>query len=172
MSEVTMNNCSNRACRGLATVALLVFAHSVSALPDDATKPIATEAANSEFMLNEGVEIHYGTAAEPARISQGSMVISGQEIRIERKGGTLIRVTATGSPASSQQQPAIDQDIVYIRANTLVFDNASRTFSADGDVELLQAGDTIVGNHIDYYIDTGRARGDQVRMLIQQPEEN
>jgi lipopolysaccharide transport protein LptA len=155
----------------LAALALIMVSGRLSALPDDASKPITTEAANSEFMFDEGVEIHYGTDEQPARISQGSMVISGREIRIERKGGVLIRVTATGNPARSEQQPAADQDIVYIRGNTLVFDNASRIFSADGDVELLQAGDTIVGNHIDYYIDTGRARGDQLRILIQ-PEEN
>jgi lipopolysaccharide transport protein LptA len=171
MSEVTMNKRFSGSGAGLAVLALMLGSAGIRALPDDSTKPIATEAANSEFMFDEGVEVHYGTAEQPASISQGSMIISGQEIRIERKGGTLIRVTATGSPAHSQQQPAADQDIVYIRGNTLVFDNASRTFSADGDVELLQAGDTIVGNHIDYYIDTGRARGDQLRIVIQ-PEEH
>jgi lipopolysaccharide export system protein LptA len=170
MSEVIMNKPHALVLAPLPAL-LLLACSSLLALPDDGSKPITIESDNSEFMLDEGVEIHYGTVEEPARIAQGSMVISGQEIRVERKGNALIRVTATGTPARSQQQPSVDQEIVYITGNSLVFDNASRIFSADGDVQLLQAGDTIVGNHIDYYIDTGRARGDQLRIIIQ-PEEN
>ena len=161
----------NRFLNTVTTMALLLVVTVSYSLPEDAMQDILIEAASSEFMLDEGVEVHLGSESEPARISQGSMVISGTEIRVERSGNALIRVTATGTPARSRQQPQQDQAVVYMNAATLVFDNATRIFSADGNVELMQAEDTITGNHIDYYLDTGRARGDQIQMTIKQAED-
>ena len=161
----------------LIPVLMLLAANGLFALPDDEQQPIITESASSEFLLNEGVEIHRGTAIQPARIAQGSMVIIGQEIRVERDGNALLKVTATGAPARFEQQPELDQPVIYASGRTLVYDNSTRLFSADEDAELLRSGDTIRGFHIEYNLDTRTARadarpdGDAVRVVIT-PEED
>jgi lipopolysaccharide export system protein LptA len=167
-----MNNCNNRILTSLiryCVAATLFFGSSTSwALPDDQNQQIDVVAASSEINLNEGLYIYRGTDTKPAQITQGSMQITGTEIRIERPGGVLKRVTATGAPAHFQQQPEIDQAVIHARGHTLDYDNDKRMLNVDGEAEFNQNGTVINSNHIDYNLDTreAKASGEGVRMSI------
>jgi len=145
----------------------------LSALPEDASQPIVVEAGSSELYLGEGLIIHRGSADNPARITQGSIMIEGTEIRIERgSDGTLRQLTATGTPARFQQQPEADQELVYANGLTLSFDNTTQILKLVEEAEFIQAGNTLSGQLIEYDVNARRANAssssteDPVRMFI------
>ena len=135
----------------LPLFALLCAQNNVLALADDARQQIVVEANSSEFFPDQGLFIHHGSDVKPARITQGSLQISGAEIRIERNAdGTLKMITTSGSPARFQQQPAIDEAIIHASGKTLVFDNNTQLLTIETEAEFIQQGYTIRGHRIDY----------------------
>lgn len=156
------------------TLVCLTVCRTVPALPEDAGQPIVVEAGSSELYLDEGLIIHRGSTDSPARIVQGSMRIEGTEIRIVRgDDGSLRQVTATGTPARFQQQPAADQELVYASGLTLDFNNNTRVLTLSEQAEFIQAGNTLNGHTIEYDMSSRRANatssddaGNQVQMVI------
>ena len=170
-----MNNCTGKKSSSgtavLAFTGVMLLSASVLALPEDQNQQINVEAGSSEINLDQGLYIHRGTDTSPAHITQGSMEIFGTEIRIEYREGALKRVTATGTPARFQQQPAVDQGIIHASGHTLDYDNAKRMLSIDVEAEFNQSGNILSGHHIDYNLDTRSANassvdGQPVRMEI------
>lgn len=162
----------HRMFRPAALLTLLLISAAAGALPEDASQPIETYASSTQADLDLGLVIYRGSPETPVRVSQGSMVITGTEIRIEMRDGALQRATAIGSPARFQQQPAADRAIIHVSGQTLVFDNAAQVLTADVNAGLIQAGYTINSDHIDYDIKaglanaTGSADGEQTRTII------
>lgn len=128
----------------------------VTALPEDADQPIDVRYDNSELLLDEGIQILYGTSETPAQVTQGTLKISGQEITIERTDGVVKKVTVLGSPARFQQQPALDQEIVIAEGNTILLDNDAQHLSVDGQAKFSQGSDRWSSCHIDYFIESKR----------------
>lgn len=165
-----MNNCDDtkvifRNILRFAAMTLVAASNVSFSLPEDQNQQIDVVAASSEINLNDGLYIYRGT---PAQITQGSMQITGTEIRIESPGGVLKRVTATGAPARFQQQPEVDQAVIHASGHTLDYDNSKRMMNVDGEAEFNQNGTVINANHIDYNLDTreAKASGEGVRMSI------
>ncbi|HEY0962371.1 MAG TPA: lipopolysaccharide transport periplasmic protein LptA [Pseudomonadales bacterium] len=143
----------------LLLVAALV-PRGATALPEDAQQEIEVDSEAAELFLDEGLIVYTGSESEPACITQGTLKICGNEIRLERAPGAeagLQKVTATGTPATFQQQPAADQQLAHASGGTLVFDNVTRLVTADGDAEFSQAGTVLTHQHIEYNLDTRRA---------------
>ena len=146
-------------CLRLASILLVSAATQPApsfALPDDAAKPfeVNSPSGDSELFLAEGLVIYRGPPNDPATVRQGSMLITGTEIRIKRTNGTLQAATAIGNPASFEQQPAVDQEIVHISGNSIHFDNAAQTLTIDTAAEFTQGDNNLRANHIDYDIKT------------------
>lgn len=148
------------------------------ALPDDANKPfeVNSPSGDGELFLDEGLVIYRGPANAPATVRQGSMLITGTEIRIKRTNGVLQSATAVGNPARFEQQPAADQAVVYISGNSIQFDNTSQTLTIDAAAEFTQGENNLQANHIDYDIKTrhvsatsGGNTGEPVRSTIAAP---
>jgi lipopolysaccharide export system protein LptA len=168
--------CNKRPLRNASLIQVLLgcllWSSAAMALPEDASQPIDVDAESYEGLLDEGLSIFHGTAENPATITQGTMVISGTEIRIERHEGVLQKVTATGTPARYQQQPAADQELVHASGLSLVFDNAAQLLTIDEQAELIQAGDTFNSHHIEYDMQARRVNasgspdGERVRLTI------
>lgn len=138
------------------------------ALPDDMNQDLLTSCpARSESFLDRGLEICRGTPDSPAQISQGSLRLSGLEITIERVEGTIQRVTATGEPASFQQQPEIDQPIVFANGNTIVFDRDAQLITVEGEASFSQEGTiNTTAEHIEYDIAERKLDATQMNMVI------
>lgn len=157
-----------KALTSVLTVALLLIPAILQALPDDLNQDLLTSCpALSESYLDQGLEICRGTANQPAQISQGSLRLSGLEITIERVQGVIQQVTATGEPASFQQQPELDQAIVYANGERIVFDNGNQTITIEGDASFSQQGtiDTTAAR-IDYDIANRKLDATQMNMII------
>ena len=140
----------------LLAALMLLVPLCVQALPEDAEQPMNVDYLRLDIFLNEGVQVYTGSREEPACITQGSLKICGVEIRVEQgDDGELKQVTATGTPARFQQQPAANQELVHASGATLVFDNTAQVVTADGDAELSQKGIVFSHQHIEYDIDSG-----------------
>ncbi|MGA0805972.1 MAG: lipopolysaccharide transport periplasmic protein LptA [Pseudohongiellaceae bacterium] len=154
-----------------------VLAPCAQALPEDAQQPIELDWNESDIGLDDGLMVLRGTDAEPASIRQGSMHITGSEIRIERAGELITRITTTGSPARFRQQLEAGQEPLQASGLTLVFDNASQILTIEEEAELIQAGTRTNAHHFEYNLATRRIKasrdpdGDQVRMVLQPPDQ-
>ena len=143
---------------------LLLLPCLAFALPEDKDQEVVVIASlGGEVSLDEGITIFRGTEAEPAVITQGTMEITGLEITIEADGGDLSkisRITAAGKPASFQQQPKLDQAIVYASGETIVYDDMAQLITINGSAELSQDRNILTGHLIEYEIDTKKARAE------------
>ncbi len=167
-----MNNNSKGKLSGqLKIVSLFIFylsASAVYALPGDLEQDMITSSpARSESFLDQGLEICRGTEDAPAEINQGSLKLSGLEFRIQREQGVIRSITATGSPASFQQQPEIDQEIVYANGSSIIFDNESQIIIIQGNASFSQQG-TIetTAERIEYDIANRKLDATQMNMVI------
>jgi lipopolysaccharide export system protein LptA len=150
---------------------LIIFGQNASALPEDANQKASFEGGSLEYFPDQGEVILRENVEGLAHIKQGSMEIFASEIRLVLIDGVVSKATAVGMPARFQQQPALDQAIVYLSGHTLDYDNGSRMLNIDGEATYTQAGNTLNGLHIDYNLDTrkvnAKAReGESVQMLI------
>jgi len=143
----------------LSTRAMLLatgISTAVMALPEDAEQPIHAVYDNSELLLDEGIQVLYGSTGSPAEITQGTLKITGREITIERQNGEVRKVTVEGTPARYQQKPSADQDMVTAEGLNIVLDYDTQHVLAQGQVRFIQAGNEWRGCQIDYYIETRR----------------
>lgn len=151
-------------------LASLLFTDKVQALPDDENQETIIFADSSE--LSPGEVIYHGSSDQPAEITQGSLKISGLEITLERVDGVLRKMTARGTPARFQQQPEIDQGIIYASGLSIVFDNSAQLLTIDAEAEFIQDGTILTGCHIDYDLETKKGNvtpcnnGERLRMVI------
>jgi lipopolysaccharide export system protein LptA len=170
-----MNNCVDIKKNCLAFLLMVsgmfMFSHAASALPDDANQEIQIEGGTSELDLANGLYIIRENAESLAHIKQGSMEIFGSEIRLEIVARVLNKATAIGTPARFQQQPDVDEPMVYISGHTLDYDNSTRLLNIDGEATYTQGDIAVNGLHIDYHLDTREAKttarpGETVKMII------
>jgi lipopolysaccharide export system protein LptA len=157
----------NKLLNSLLLPSLLISNISL-ALPGDLEQDMITTCpARSESFLDQGLEICRGTNDEPAQISQGSLKLSGLEFRIEREQGFIRMITATGSPATFQQQPELDQAIAYASGATIIFNNETQVIIIQGDAAFSQEGtiDT-TAERIEYDIANRKLDATQMNMVI------
>jgi len=157
----------NKLLNSLLLPSLLISNISL-ALPGDLEQDMITTCpARSESFLDQGLEICRGTSDEPAQISQGSLKLSGLEFRIEREQGFIRMITATGSPATFQQQPELDQAIAYASGATIIFNNETQVIIIQGDATFSQEGtiDT-TAERIEYDIANRKLDATQMNMVI------
>lgn len=161
----------NRNCRlcgalALAALTVAVWAPGLQALPEDATAPINIDADSFSGSLEGGWSTLKRNGANPARVSQGSLVIEGVEIRIFSENGEVQSVIATGNPARFQQQPATDKPVIKGSGMEIRLDNRTRLLSLKEDVELNQNDIIYTGTHIDYNLDSRQLDGTDVHMTV------
>jgi lipopolysaccharide export system protein LptA len=142
------------------------------ALPEDVEQPTLIEYNNSEFLLDEGKEMLYGSIDKPAVVTQGTLKISGLVISIERPNGEIKKITVTGTPARYQQQPAVDQGLAVAEGNTIILDYETQQMTAVDNVTFTQDGNVWSGCQVDYYIESKRVttpsceNGEQASLFI------
>ncbi len=138
------------------------------ALPGDLDQDMTTSCpARSESFLDQGLEICRGTANEPAEINQGSLKLSGLEIRIERVEGSISTITVSGSPAAFQQQPQIEQAIVHASGSSIILDNESQIITIQGNAAFSQEGTiNTTAERIEYDIVNRKLDATEMNMVI------
>lgn len=168
--KVILTNIISTRCL-LAFITCLPIAAAMG-LPEDIEQAILIDYNNSEFSLDEGRQILYGSIDEPAVVTQGTLKISGQVIIIERPNGEIKKVTVTGTPARYQQQPAVDQGLAIAEGATITLDYETQQMTATDNVTFSQDGNVWSGCQVDYYIESKRVttpaceNGEQASLFI------
>lgn len=152
----------------LTFVTAAVLALPVSALPDDAGKPIHIRGDNAEFDQNNGLLIYTGEV----RIDQGTLRVTADRMVVEYRDDQVVKITAEGKPASYQQQLEADEGLVNADAKTIVYHTTAEKVDLIGEAFLTQEGNEFQGSLIRYNIRQGRVDAESendtpVRMMLQ-----
>lgn len=140
-------------CVALGLAVLLAAAPAVS-LPEDRDQPIRVEADSA--VQQNGTVTYTGDVV----ITQGSTRITGAEVVVQHVDGRVQQLDAIGNPATFHQLPEAGSDPVDGRGLHLIY------FQNDNRIELLKqavverGGNTVAGNRIEYFADTGVVRAE------------
>ncbi len=125
----------------------LTSAHAL-ALPEDRTQPIEVTADSAEQDERAGTTTYTGKVL----IMQGSIRIEADKVVLKSQNNKLSMMTATGNPASFQQQPEAEKGLVKARGKQLSYNVAEEHIILEQDANLEQDGSTVNGDRIDYYV--------------------
>lgn len=127
---------------------LACFSALANALPNDRYQPINIEADKAKFDEKRGSTIYQGNVL----LTQGSMKLTANTVAItlSKKTQKPIKVIAKGAPASLEQKPKIDAEVVYASANNISYFINSEKIVLDGDAILKQGLSQISSDSIEY----------------------
>lgn len=119
-----------------------------SALPDDRHQPINIEADTAKFDEKRATTVYSGNVV----LTQGSMKLKASTVSVtlSKKTQKPLKVIARGNPASLEQKPKVDADIVYASAHTISYLIASEKVVLTGDASLKQGLSQIRSESIEY----------------------
>lgn len=130
----------------------LLSANHAQALDGDKKQPIKISANSAERDEKRAITRYQGDVD----MSQGSLKITAEEVVITNKGNAVTSIKATGNPARFQQQPKKGEDPVIASAGTVIYHIQKSQIQLDGNARIVQAGRSVSGDVIDYYIEQQR----------------
>lgn len=157
----------------LAIITLSIAVLSWS-LPNDREQPINIQADAAEQVIHEGREktIYTGNVI----MTQGSMLIEGDEVTILSQERSVTKIIATGKPAHFKQQSEQQQHPTKAYAQRINYDLGDEAIVLLNDASLMQGGDTISGKRIDYNIATEQVKAastnDSRVNIVLEPKKN
>lgn len=116
------------------------------ALESDRDQPIEIESDRAEFRELEGITTYSGNV----RMSQGSILLTADEISIYSEDGEVNRLVAVGRQAYYEQLPAPDQEKVIAKGNTIEYLLNEDIINLSQNASLTQEGATLKGDLITY----------------------
>jgi len=144
--KMRVSNSSLRYLRHAAVCLVIIFcnapAHANSA---DRQKAINVKADSSEFDERAGTQ----TLSGDVEISQGSLSINADNIKIELKEGALFRISGLGSPIRFQQLTE-SSELMRGQSNQITYNIETSTITFQGDAEFERPGQKFTGHSIEY----------------------
>lgn len=132
----------------LLALALSLAAMGAHALKEDRDQPVRIQANQAEQDDKHGVTTYRGNVV----ITQGSIRMIADEVKIFSENGEVVRLDARGKPAVLSQKPAPDKDLVWARGMTVRYHLNEEHLELIDQASLEQEGSTVTSDHIDYYI--------------------
>lgn len=130
-------------------VALSISVNAL-ALPDDQYQPIEIHADSAIRHEKEGLTTYQGNVF----MKQGSLQVEADNITVSNVDNqSATNLIATGKPATFQQQPAQDKDIVHASANVINYLLDEGRIELAGNALLIQGEAKISSNRIVYLSD-------------------
>lgn len=138
------------AARTLLTISTLFITIPSWSLPNDREQPINIQADAAEQVIHEGREktIYTGSVI----MTQGSMLIEGDEVTIFSKERSVTKIIAIGKPAHFKQQSEQQQQPTKAYAQRINYNVSDEAIVLLNDASFVQGGNTISGKRIDYNI--------------------
>lgn len=121
---------------------------AVWALESDREQPIRITADSALREESSGLTEYSGNVV----LTQGSLSIRAQRLRVDQSNPQNTLITATGSPATLEQTPSIDSAPVVANANRIVYQQAKELVQLIDDARIEQQGAIITGAAIDYSV--------------------
>ena len=160
--------------RTLLTISTAAFAAAAWSLPGDREQPINIQADAAEQIIQDGTEktIYTGSVV----MTQGSMLIEGDEVTIFSEERSVTKIIAIGKPAHFKQQSEQEQLPVKAYANRINYDLSDEIIVLLDEASLKQGSDTISGKRIDYNIATEQVKAASTKdtrvNIILEPKKN
>ncbi|MGW8227944.1 MAG: lipopolysaccharide transport periplasmic protein LptA [Gammaproteobacteria bacterium] len=158
----------NSLCLGL----LLISPVSWS-LESDRQQPIHIQADRITVDEKQGVSYYEGNV----QFTQGSLQVNGDEITVYLQGDVLHKIIVTGSPATLQQQPEPDQELVHSKAARMEYDAQQQIVTLIDNAQVEQGPNSFAGDFIEYDTRTnkvsarkGEAEDSRVHVIISPPD--
>ena len=125
------------------------FAQMANALPEDRNQPINIQSDSAQLDDGKGVATYMGKV----KLTQGSLVIEGDEVRIYRNAqGDVDRAVAVGKLAHFVQVPEQGKPPVDGKAKQIEYFVAEQRATLEQSAVVTQGGNAFTGEKIDYDI--------------------
>ncbi|MCH1491075.1 MAG: lipopolysaccharide transport periplasmic protein LptA [Luminiphilus sp.] len=118
------------------------------ALPEDRSQSIRIT-ADSAVRDERAGETRYEGSVE---LTQGSLRILADSLTLQHRGNETQLITATGSPASLQQTPTVDDPPVRATADMIEYDQGADTVTLTENARIEQDGAIVTGAVINYVL--------------------
>ena len=133
--------------RSLIVLAMLLMANPASwALRSDRNQPINIKADRVE--INEKTEIsHY---QGNVYLKQGTLIINADSVMVYLKEGKLIKIIIDGTPATFEQKPEDNKDVVQSSAKHMEYYATRQLLILKQDARIIQGANNFSGDFIEY----------------------
>lgn len=135
--------------------ATLMGAGDARALTSDRDKEIRIAADHFSEKEGEGVMIWEGNV----EIYQGTLKVFADRAQVARRGGEVVHVTVTGTPARMQQRLDDQPGLFKARAARIEYDVQNEVVVLIEDVVIEQQRGELTGPRVRYNIATGQVDG-------------
>ena len=132
----------------LTFLVLSIFNSHVMALTDDSTKPINIQADSAEINDTTGISTYRGNV----KISQGSMVLTGDIVILETAKKKVHKIISEGK-LSTFKQTTDDGRKINAEAEKMVYSIVGNKIILTNNAKLTEAGNTFVSDKITFYTD-------------------
>jgi len=132
----------------ILTLAILIYSSQVLALTDDSTKPINIQADSAEINDTTGVSTYTGNV----KISQGSMVLTGDIVVLQTAKKKVQTITSEGQ-LSTFKQTTDDGRKINAEAEKMVYSITGNKVVLTNNAKLTEAGNTFTSDKITFYTD-------------------
>lgn len=129
-------------------IALIVCSTSLWAYSDDASKPVKIKADSAEINENTGTSIYRGNV----RISQGSILLTGDRVVLETVDKKIHKITSEGSLCTFRQVRD-DGKTVHAQAEKMVYTVGKKQVVLSKNAKLTEGGNTFASDRIVFHVD-------------------
>jgi len=134
------------------------------ALTSDRNQPIHIQADYVHIDKKAGISEYRGNV----RLVQGSMEITGEQIRIHQPSGKISTISVKGEPATFKQQPDNQQEQVYSQARQMEYQAQQERIVLIDNAQVKQGNQHFSGKRIVYNTknSTVIAQGDEQQQRV------
>jgi len=133
------------------------FVNSTMALESDRKKPINIQSDKITVDHQKGYSHYQGHVI----LTQGSLKITGHDIKVFLDNKQLRRIIVIGDPATLKQKPAVDQVEINSRAGRMEYDVDKNMLLLRKNAEVEQGQNRFSGDYIKYNTKTSVVRARQ-----------
>ncbi len=122
--------------------------YPVVALPSDRNQPITIQSDKALRDEKTGLTVYAGNV----KITQGTLLITADNISLLNNERGLYKVVAKGKPARYRQRPALDKPMIEAEGNTIEYHADTQVLHLIENASLNQDGTVMQGSKINYDI--------------------
>jgi len=127
-------------------IVMAIAPGSARALQSDSKQPIDLTADRAELDDLRGISTYTGKV----KLTQGSILLTGDIMIVESSDGVTEMITTTGKPAHFQQRPDNKPDDIVATAKRIKYDPTTNKMFLDGKAVIVQGNQKFRGEHIVY----------------------
>ena len=152
---------------------LVVVSHSLVAQSADGEKQIRLVGNSAQANL-EDPDSDWSFSGD-VQLERGSMTLTADRMTAKRTDGDIVEVIAEGEPAQFAQS---EPNLVTASSSSMTYNVIDETIVLSGEVVLVQAGNEIRGERIEYDVSSGEliagstnaAEGQQIEFVLDDEE--